>query len=92
MRVIPVRIVTQGYVLQRFVSACAGRGAYPIKFNGSIFTMDWIKREKVKGVENTLDARIDGLESIVREVRSMMWGLVSTGIVALFAWLLRGCA
>src|SRR5438477_6039529 len=34
------RKVTQGYVLQRFVSACAGRGAYPIKFNGSIFTAD----------------------------------------------------
>jgi hypothetical protein len=32
--------VTQGYVLQRFVTACAGRGAYPIKFNGSIFVVD----------------------------------------------------
>lgn len=30
--------VTQGYLLQRFVSACAGRGNMPIKFNGSIFT------------------------------------------------------
>jgi hypothetical protein len=30
--------VTQGYVLQRFMNACAGRGASPIKFNGSIFT------------------------------------------------------
>ena len=30
----------QGYALQRFISACAGRGAYPIKFNGSIFTVD----------------------------------------------------
>jgi hypothetical protein len=32
--------VNQGYLLQRFISACAGRGAYPIKFNGSIFTVD----------------------------------------------------
>jgi hypothetical protein len=32
--------ISQGYALQRFLSACAGRGAYPIKFNGSIFTMD----------------------------------------------------
>jgi len=32
--------VTQGYVLQRFVTACGGRGAYPIKFNGSIFNVD----------------------------------------------------
>jgi hypothetical protein len=32
-------IVTRGYILQRFINACAGRGAYPIKFNGSIFTV-----------------------------------------------------
>ena len=32
--------VTRGYTLQRWVSACAGRGAYAIKFNGSIFTVE----------------------------------------------------
>ncbi|MCC7263955.1 MAG: hypothetical protein IT369_15690 [Candidatus Latescibacteria bacterium] len=32
--------VSRGYALQRFVTACGGRGAYPIKFNGSIFTVD----------------------------------------------------
>lgn len=32
--------ITRGYVLQRFVTACAGRGAYPIKFNGSVFVVD----------------------------------------------------
>lgn len=32
--------VTRGYTLQRFMNACSGRGAQPIKFNGSIFTMD----------------------------------------------------
>ena len=31
---------TQAYVLQRWITACAGRGNYPIKFNGSIFTVD----------------------------------------------------
>jgi alpha-L-fucosidase 2 len=31
---------TEGYVLQRYVTACAGRGAFPIKFNGSIFVVD----------------------------------------------------
>src|SRR5262249_43315123 len=35
----PLRIA-QAYQLQRFVQACGGRGAYPIKFNGSIFTVD----------------------------------------------------
>jgi hypothetical protein len=33
-------IVTLGYNLQRWINACGGRGAYPIKFNGSIFTVD----------------------------------------------------
>ncbi|GMU81629.1 MAG: hypothetical protein AMXMBFR47_15000 [Planctomycetota bacterium] len=32
--------VTRGYILQRWMQACAGRGAYPIKFNGSIFTVE----------------------------------------------------
>jgi hypothetical protein len=31
--------VSQMYSLQRFITACAGRGAYPIKFNGSLFTV-----------------------------------------------------
>ena len=35
-----LELVTQTYALQRFVNACAGRGAVPIKFNGSIFTVD----------------------------------------------------
>jgi alpha-L-fucosidase 2 len=33
-------VVTRGYILQRFINACAGRGRYPIKFNGSIFTVE----------------------------------------------------
>ncbi|MCX5662072.1 MAG: DUF5703 domain-containing protein [Planctomycetota bacterium] len=33
--------VSKGYALQRFISACAGRGQFPIKFNGSLFTADW---------------------------------------------------
>jgi len=32
-------ILSRAYVLQRFINACAGRGHYPIKFNGSIFTV-----------------------------------------------------
>ena len=33
--------VGRGYALQRFVTLAAGRGSYPIKFNGSLFTADW---------------------------------------------------
>jgi alpha-L-fucosidase 2 len=32
--------VSRGYELQRLINACGGRGAFPIKFNGSIFTVD----------------------------------------------------
>ena len=34
-------VVSRSYALQRFITACAGRGAYPIKFNGSIFTVPY---------------------------------------------------
>ena len=42
--------VTRGYALQRFINACAGRGAYPIKFNGSLFCVD------AKANDKTFDA------------------------------------
>jgi len=32
--------VTRAYVLQRWMTAGAGRGRYPVKFNGSLFTVD----------------------------------------------------
>lgn len=32
--------VTRAYALQRFVTACSGRGGLPIRFNGSIFTVE----------------------------------------------------
>jgi len=39
--------VSRSYELQRFVNACSGRGAYPIKFNGSIFTVDANEKDEV---------------------------------------------
>ncbi|MBO7655835.1 MAG: hypothetical protein J6U40_13015 [Kiritimatiellae bacterium] len=33
--------VTRAYAAQRYVSACAGRGRLPIRFNGSIFTISY---------------------------------------------------
>ena len=77
------RKVTQGYVLQRYVSACAGRGAYPIKFNGSIFTMDWHKHERVKGVaKDTLlsaDERDWGGQYWFQNTRPMYWPMLQSG-------------
>jgi hypothetical protein len=34
------KVVTRAYILQRWINACGGRGAFPIKFNGSIFVVD----------------------------------------------------
>ena len=75
--------VTRGYVLQRFVSACAGRGGAPIKFNGSIFTMDWHKSEKVKGVQTNsivvADARDWGGQYWFQNTRPMYWPMLQSG-------------
>lgn len=45
--------VTRGYILQRFINACGGRGHSPVKFNGSIFTVDTYNR---KGAHAGYDA------------------------------------
>ena len=31
--------VSQGYAINRYMTACTGRGKYPMKFNGSLFTV-----------------------------------------------------
>jgi len=33
-------MISRGYLLQNYVQACGGRGNYPIKFNGGIFTVE----------------------------------------------------
>ena len=65
--------VTQGYVLQRFVTACAGRGAYPIKFNGSIFVVDNPTKN-----ENA-DYRDWGGQYWFQNTRAMYWPRLMAG-------------
>jgi hypothetical protein len=65
--------VTQGYVLQRFVTACAGRGAYPIKFNGSIFVADNPAKN-----ENA-DFRAWGGQYWFQNTRAMYWPRLMAG-------------
>lgn len=65
--------VTQGYILQRFVTACAGRGAYPIKFNGSVFVVD----DPAKG-ENA-DFRAWGGQYWFQNTRAMYWTRLMAG-------------
>jgi hypothetical protein len=67
--------VSQGYALQRFLNACAGRGAFPIKFNGSIFTVD----AKVKDVTFDADYRRWGGPYWFQNTRLIYWPMLAAG-------------
>lgn len=79
--------VTQGYVLQRFKTACAGRGAWPVKFNGSLFVIDWpsvsFGKDKITGVETikpvTADYRAWGGQYWFQNTRAMYWPRLKAG-------------
>ena len=62
--------VTRGYILQRFVSAAAGRGQYPIKFNGSLFTI---------GKKDNPDYRAWGGQYWFQNTRAMYWPMLEAG-------------
>jgi alpha-L-fucosidase 2 len=67
--------VSRGYELQRFINVCGGRGAFPIKFNGSIFTVD--AREK----DETYDAdyRRWGGGYWFQNTRLTYWPMIMSG-------------
>jgi len=74
------KTTTEGYVLQRFVTACAGRGAYPFKFNGSIFVVDNPTRPQdhnAMGVN--ADYRAWGGQYWFQNNRAMYWPLMAAG-------------
>ena len=74
--------ITQVYQLQRYVTACAGRGAYPIKFNGSIFTMEGppTKRpEWEQAVRFNADWRRWGGGYWFQNTRLIYWTLLAAG-------------
>jgi hypothetical protein len=68
--------VSQAYALQRFVNACGGRGAYPIKFNGSIFTVDAKEKD-----DATFDAdyRRWGGPYWFQNTRLIYWPMLASG-------------
>lgn len=71
--------VTQGYLLQRYMNACAGRGKRPIKFNGSLFTTDL--PEDLAGGEKGFDAdfRQWGGNYWFQNTRLPYWTMYSAG-------------
>lgn len=76
--------VTRGYALQRFITACAGRGRYPIKFNGSLFVVDNPDRTQTRnGVPEpaplNADERLWGGQYWVQNTRAMYWPRLAAG-------------
>ncbi|MEI6604879.1 MAG: DUF5703 domain-containing protein [Verrucomicrobiota bacterium] len=64
------QLVTRGYALQRFVLAAAGRGAYPVKHDGSIFTVNNRKRESLLDA----DSRVHGANYWFLDAATTMYG------------------
>jgi len=78
--------VSMGYNLQRYLDACTSRGAYPIKFNGTIFNMDNpnnTKREKGSKVDIPdpfdADMRAWGGMYWFQNTRPMYWPMLAAG-------------
>ena len=73
--------VSQSYAIQRYFDACAGRGAQPIKYNGSIFTVGHDLpdgAEELKGQHNP-DYRQWGSCFWNQNNRLIYWPLMATG-------------
>jgi len=76
------RTTTQGYILQRYVTACAGRGAYPVKFNGSIFVVDnpqYKTNAKAPAMAIDADYREWGGQYWMQNTRPMYWPRLMAG-------------
>lgn len=77
--------VTLGYTLQRYITACAGRGAFPIKFNGSLFTVD--AREPAETFDP--DYRRWGGPYWFQNTRLVYWPMLASGDAELMHPLFR---
>ena len=71
--------LTQGYVLQRFMNACAGRGGSPIKFNGSIFTVEKTPGASPQTPDGDPDWRAWGCCYWFQNTRPTYWSMLPAG-------------
>lgn len=73
--------VSQGYAMQRYMTACAGRGAQPIKFNGSLFTVGHDLPENTGSTEKNCDPdyRTWGACFWNQNTRMLYWPLFASG-------------
>ncbi len=79
--------VSQSYAIQRFMNACAGRGAQPIKFNGSIFTVGHALAEGQRSSERNHDPdyRAWGASYWNQNNRHVYWPMLAAGDFDLLA-------
>ena len=69
------------YQLQRWVQACSGRGNYPIKFNGSLFTVDAMDTywKFPEGLYSGPDYRRWGGPYWFQNTRLIYWPMLASG-------------
>lgn len=70
---------------QRFLVACCGRGLYPVKFNGGLFTADW----ELKDEAFDADFRRWGGGYWFQNTRLIYWSLLANGDYELMRPLFR---
>lgn len=71
--------LTRGYVLQRYMNACAGRGGAPIKFNGSIFTVEQTPAAAAETPAGNPDWRRWGGNYWFQNTRLIYWPMLAAG-------------
>ncbi len=72
-------VLTRGYVLQRFLNACNGRGASPIKFNGAIFNVENVPGASPESPEGDPDWRRWGGNYWFQNTRHQYWPMPECG-------------
>jgi len=74
-----VDFVVKMYNLQRWITACHGRGAYPIKFNGGMFTVGRGGDEFINGKSWDPDYRRWGGGYWFQNTRFPYWAMLASG-------------
>ena len=77
--------IAQQSAWQRFLVACCGRGLYPVKFNGGLFTADWGLKDEAFDA----DYRRWGGGYWFQNTRLIYWALLANGDYELMRPLFR---
>jgi len=73
--------VSQGYIMQRYMLAASSRGAFPVKFNGGLFTVghDLSGGQRADDRNHSPDYRAWGNSYWNQNNRLLYWPLLATG-------------